>query len=231
MFGKPSILKEYAGLARQLEEGERRPPQHERPRSVTDKGFASFATSGVQAVFEAFEYFGTLMNRQVSDPWTIEETSDTLVKDIRSDSPELGRTYRVYYNGVRMGRLQVTEGVTADGLGKDIEWHREHRSAYVILELDNLRFVPYDDVLSMVSTVELLVGVFDDNDLARARAKSSAAAALTGYLWEVMRAGDEYVPPFEHRVDGPYDLLKITTDHWKERGIDPFERWDGDRSL
>lgn len=230
MFGRRRIFKEYAGLIKQLQQGKRRPAQHVRPHRVTDQGFESFATAGVQAVFEGFEYFGTLMNQHVADPWTIEETGDTLVKDFLSDSPELGRTYVVFYNGVKMGRLQVTEGSNMDGgLREDISWHREHRAAYAILELDQLRFVAYDDVVSLVSAVELFVGPFEDNDVSRARAHTHAAAALTGYLWEVMRAGEEYVPSFEHRVNGPYDLLKLTTDHWKEGGVDPFERWNGDR--
>lgn len=230
MFGKPHIIKEYAGLIKQLEQGERRPAQHVRPHRVTDSGFESFATAGVQAVFEGFEYFGSLMNQHIADPWTVEETPDTLVKDLLSDSPELGRTYLVYYNGVTLGRLQVTEGSNMNGgLREDISWHRENRAAYATLELDELRFVAYDDVLSLVSAVELLVGPFQDNDIARPRARSIAAAALTGYLWEVIRSGDEYVPSFDHRVNGPYDLLKLTTDHWKEGGVDPFERWNGDR--
>ncbi|WDR05563.1 hypothetical protein PSQ90_14995 [Devosia rhodophyticola] len=229
MFGKPSITMN-SRLIKQLEEGERRPAQHERPRSVTDKGFNSFATPGIQAVFEGFDFFGALMNQHIAKPWTIEETGDTLVKDWSSDSPELGRTYQVFYNGVTLGRLQVTEGAnTAGGFREKIEWHRENRAAHALLELNQLRYVPYEDVLSLVSTIELLVGPFENNDIARPRARANAAAALTGYLWEVQRADDQYAPDFEHRVDGPYDLLKLTTDHWKEGGIDPFERWNGDR--
>jgi len=230
MFGKPSQTKELAGLIKKLEQGERRPAQHVRPETVTDKGFHSFATAGVQAVFGGFEYFGALLNQHVAEAWTIEETDDTRVKDIRSDSPELGRTYQVFYNGVKLGRLQVTEGSNMSGAFKvEIEWRRENRAAHATLDLDYLRFIAYDDVLSLISAIELFVGPFENNDIARPRAKANAAAALTGYLWEVQRADEQYVPSFEHRVEGPYDLLKLTTDHWKEGGVDPFERWNGDR--
>ena len=231
MFGKPRIAKEYAGIIRRLEKGERRPAQHVRPRTVTDKGFESFATPGVVAVFDGFEYFGALLNQHVSDPWTIEETGDTLVKDLRSDSPDLGRTYQVYFKGCRLGRLQVTEGFNAGGFREGVEWHRDNRAALVLVDIDYLRFVPYDDALSLVSAIEFFAGRFDENEAARHRAKLNAAAALTRYLWEVLRAGDDYVPQFDHRVEGPYDLLQQTTAHWKSEGVDPFERWNGDRPL
>lgn len=228
MFGKPSIVKEYAALIEQLEYGERRAAQHVRPQALDDR-FKSFVTGGAQAIFEGFDYFAAILNRHIADPWTIEETDDTHVKDILSDSPSLGRTYRIFYNGVKTGRLQVTDGTSVGGLGEGIGWYREHGSAYAILELDNLRFISYRDALSIVSAVELFVGPFENNDIAQPRARSNAAEALSGHLWEIMRAGDEYIPQFDHRVTGPYELLKHTTDHWKEGNIDPFERWNGDR--
>lgn len=229
MFWKPSIVKEYAGLIKKLEEGKRRPAQHDRPQAL-DGQFKGFHTAGAQATFEGFEYFAAALNRHVAEPWTIEETADTHIKDIMSDSPSLGRTYQVFYNGVRLGRLQVGDGLSAEGILEEIEWHRQNPSAYVILDLDYLRFIPYDHAVSLVSAIELYAGPFENNDISGPRARSKAVEALTGHLWEVARASDEYVPSFDHRVTGPYDLLRHTTAHWKAGGVDPFERWNGDRS-
>lgn len=230
MFGKPRVSKEYASVIEKLESGERRRPEHRRPRSVTDSGFDSFATTGVIAVFEGFEYFGALLNRQVSDPWTVEETAETLVMDYRGDSPELGRTYVLFFNGVRVGRVQVTEGFNeAGGFRETLEWHRVNRAARVLIDIDYLRFIPFDDALSIISAIELFLGNFEDGNAARLLAKLKASAALTAYLWEVVRADDGHVPRFDHRVEGPYDLLKQTTERWKAEGIDPFVRWNGDR--
>ena len=232
MFGKPRASKEYANVIAKLENGKRRVPQHVRPGSLSDAGFPSFITNGVQATFEGFEFFGALMNRQVTDPWTVEETGEPLIADYLSDGPELGRKYRVYFNGFPVGQLQVGGGLHEDGgFSASIDWHRENRAARVLVRLDYLRFIPFDDALSFVSTVQLLVGRFQDRDTAYLLAKLNASAALTGYLWEVQRADDEYVPSFNHRVEGPYDLLRQTTDHWVAQGIDPFERWAGDRPL
>lgn len=228
MFRKPSIVKEYAGLIKQLENGERRPAQHDRPHALDDR-FKPFLTGGAQAIFDGFDYFAAVLNQHVSEPWTVEETSDTHIRDFMSDSPSLGRTYRIFYNGVKTGRLQVSDGTSVGGIGEGVEWHRQYGSAYVILELDNLRFIPYDHALSLVSAVELFTGPFENNDIARPRARSNAAEALSGHLWEIMRAGDEYIPQFDHRVTGPYELLKHATDHWKKGNVDPFERWNGDR--
>lgn len=230
MFGKPSLFTEYAGVIRQLEQGERRPAQHERPGAVTDGGFETLATAAVRAMFDGFEYFAALLNQNITEPWTVEETGDTLVSDPGSDSPDLGRTYRVYYNAVRLGRIQVTNGFHPEGLWQSVEWHRENRAARVLVDLDYLRFVPYNDAISLISMVELFVGHFDDSAAAHLRAKAEATTALTGYLWEVQRAED-YVPSFDHTTEGPYDHLHRITRGWKERGFDPFERWNGDRPL
>lgn len=232
MFGKPRASKEYANVIAKLENGERRAPKHVRPRSLTDAGYPSFINNRVQAVFEGFEFFGPLMNRQVSDPWTIEETGEVLITDDLSDGPELGRKYAVYFNGFPVGRMQVGDGLHEDGgFSETIEWHRDNRAGRVLVRLDYLRFIPFDDALSFVSTVELLVGSFQDRHTAYLLAKLNASAALAGYLWEVQRADDEYLPSFDHRVEGPYDLLQQTTDRWRSQGINPFDRGDRDRPL
>lgn len=229
MFGKPSIFKEHAGLIKALENGQRKPAEHVRPNAITDSGFTSFATADARAVFDGFEYFGALMNQHVADPWTVEEQADTLIKTFQLDDPALGRTYRIFYNSVPMGKIQVTAGVHPEGLLKDdINWHRENRAAIAFVELDNLRFVPYQHALSLVSAVYLFIGQFEDGERSRTRSRSEAAALLTGYLWEAIRY-DDLIAEFHERIDGPYDLLRITTDHWKDGGVDPFERWNGDR--
>jgi hypothetical protein len=224
MFGKPSLSNEYARIIRQLEEGERHVPQHNRPKSIHDSGFESFVTPAHEVLFEDFNWFGALMNRQTADPWAVEETPDTLLKDL--DDPDLGRTYNVYYNAVMMGRLQIGIGDLHSLLHPQEFIHK--RSARAFLQLNWLRFVPYDDAHQFVSALGLLLGRFEEHEAAYARAAAAATAALMGYLWESVRVEDA-VMDFEYRTEGPYDLLLQTTDHWKANGIDPFESWNGDR--
>lgn len=228
MFGKPTIFKEHAGLIRELETGARRPAEHVRPTAVTDSGFESFATPDAQAIFSGFEYFAALLNQHVADPWTVEEQGKTLLNTMQIEGPALGRTYVVFYNGVNLGKIQVTAGFHVGGFREGVEWHLENRAAIVFVELDYLRFVPFNHALSLISSIEFFVGPFQDGDTSRTRARLEASASLTGYLWEAVRY-DDLVAEFYHRIEGPYDLLKQTTDHWKAEGVDPFERWGGDR--
>jgi len=93
-----------------------------------------------------------------------------------------------------------------------------------------MRFLPYRDALSFISGIALLMGDWVDYDTSHAAAASSATTAMTEYLWETMRSEHEYVPDFDWRVKGPFKVLRMTTDHWKEGGIDPFVQWNGDRS-
>ena len=127
-----------------------------------------------------------------------------------------------------MGTMQVTVG------GHEWIFRPEtfavNPRAEVEVELNYLRFVPYTDAHSLISTVALLIGQSgDDSEAARSKAAGVATAALTGHLWEsVRRAGIDM--SFEFRTEGPYDLLRETVDHWKSGGIDPFEKWGGDRT-
>ena len=45
--------------------------------------------------------------------------------------------------------------------------------------------------------------------------------------WEVMRAGDEYVPDFDFSAEGPYAVFREMAAHWKQSGFDPFTRKSG----
>ena len=89
-------------------------------------------------------------------------------------------------------------------------------------------WIPYDEAHSLVSAIERLVGPFKDQKADSTRASNAATAALVAYLWESVRVED-VVMSFDHRVDGPYDLVRQYTEHWKKEDIDPFERWGGDR--
>ncbi|MEO5326185.1 hypothetical protein PV773_22985 [Mesorhizobium sp. CC13] len=221
------IQKDYSGIKALIEEGKRHRPQHQQPKSLVEGGAVkSFITAAHEVLFEDFRWFGATLNQHIAEPWAVEELNDTDVRGI--EGPEVGRRYQVYYNACRMGTMQVTTG--------GHEWifrpetFAENRQARVEVDLNYLRFVPYTDTHSLISTVALFIGKFgDDGDVARAKASAVATAALTGHLWESVRNPDIDMS-FEFRTEGPYELLSDTTDHWKANGIDPFEKWDGDRS-
>ena len=225
MFGKPTLRQEYANIIRQIEDGERLPPDHQPPKSIRDSGFETFITPAHQVFFEHFKWFGVMMNHKTSDPWCIEELPDTLVRDYQSDSPEIGRRYRVFYNACNMGTLQV---LPAGDVLKDIEDWKNAPEAHAILQLNYLQFVPWDEAAALVRAVEVLMGRFEDYDAAWARASAAATAALSAHLWEVVRVPD-IAMDFYHSTHGPYDTVRETNARWESSGLDPMEKWSGDR--
>jgi len=108
LFGKPTMEQQWSKVVKLMTEGDRHRPQHYRPKSVRDSGFNSLIMETHEVMFDHFDWFGPALNQQVSEPWSVEEIADTLVRDMRSDSPEFGRRYRVWYNAAEMGTVQVT---------------------------------------------------------------------------------------------------------------------------
>jgi hypothetical protein len=225
MFRKSNLSEEYAAIIAKIEEGDRHIPQHEQPRTISDSGFAMFVTPGHEVLFEDFEWFGAVMNHNLADPWAVEETPDTLLT-VLEDTPDVGRTYRVFYNVALLGKLQIcVHGIS--GISSRDDFLRD-RGELAVLNLRYLRFVPYHDVHQLLTTLYVLIGPFVEREAAYARASQAATALLTGHLWECVRMPD-IVPDFEACAAGPYDLLRKTTDHWKKNRVDPFAKWDGDR--
>lgn len=229
MFGTGfNPRKEYAGIIKQIESGERMPPSHDIPRSIREpgEGFESFRSPAHDIFFEDFRWLQTMMNHNTAEPWCIEEMSDTLIRDLASDRPELGRRYRVYYNSCTMGTLQVHPG----GFGLlDPERFKRERKAWAIVDLEYLRFIPWDHAIGFVRTVHFQLGAFPDYDTAWAKASAAATEALTGYLWEAMRI-DDLVMDFNHSFEGPYEVVQQTTEHWaNDPKFDPLRQWNGDR--
>lgn len=168
-----------------------------------------------------------MMNISSADPWMVEETPKTLVSNIQTTDPELGRTYKVFYNGVEMGDLQITDGHGSFEI--DEQKRLEAKTARAYLHLQNVRFLPYEHVHGFLSLIEVHLGSWEGGyDPSWARARLAATQVLTGYLWEVM-ACEDAVPWLLHQVDGPYWMVQHETEHWKKSGFDPLVEWKGDR--
>ena len=235
MFGKRSISKDHEGVLKEIEGGERRKPEHDRPLSLAETGFKSFITPAHEVLFSDFDWFGPTLNWHVRGPWCVEEMRDTLLRD--GDSPDLGRRYKIYYHRLPMGTLEIGLGIESFSLDTSAERFRSNRSARAALELNYLRFVPYQHAHNLLSQIEWLFGRVETPieaesvQSARIEAGSRATAALTAYLWEAFRNQDGFVPLFEHATEGPYVLFRNTVDHWKSGGLNAFtleERRDED---
>ncbi|UXT53269.1 hypothetical protein FY136_28830 (plasmid) [Agrobacterium tumefaciens] len=219
------VHKDYSGIITQLE-GERHVPRHRQPESLAAGGaIANWIRPEHQRLFDDFRWFGALLNRHLPDPWAIEELPKT---DARGyDAPDIGRMYEVWYNACKVGRFQVTLGA---GMLLSSDKSQDERSACLELDLNYLRFIPYQDARGLLYEMAFLVGSFDKTnpDASRSKAQALATDALAGHLWEAVRS-PELDPLFDFRVEGSYDLVRQQTDHWEKNGIDPMVRWGGDR--
>jgi hypothetical protein len=88
-----------------------------------------------------------------------------------------------------MGMLEIGLGFDSFLNSSNAENFRKNPSARASLTLKFLRFVPYERTHNLLSDLELLLGPLDDSsrkdmEKARTRARSLAAASLTGYLWK-----------------------------------------------
>ena len=232
-------------IRKEIYDGERREPRHDRPSSLNPHGWKTFVSPPLEILYAEFDWFGAVLDQQVGGGWAIEETSNTIIRG--PDAPQLGRTYMVYYHSIKMGDLEVGLG----GYSPTAEAYVKNSHAIANLRLFNLRLVPYVQAHHLVSQLELLLGPFEktsfavdwaqvfpayfdtclgyepDIAAARARARDAATSALTSYLWEAYRHADDYGPVFEYTTGGPYTLLRDTVEHWKKNGIDPYEKWYG----
>ena len=164
---------------------------------------------------------------EVKGGWAIEEMSDTVFR--YSEGTEQGRKYKVYYHSIEMGVLGITLGGLFAGWDT-AEDFRKNRMAQADLELEYMRFVPYEDAHELIfnraparsirsirrrrssardwarffsSYSQIAFDIEPYTAAAHARAHNAATAALTSYLWEAFRHSEDFVPNFEYRTGGP----------------------------
>lgn len=217
MFGKKTLQQEYAKLVAGIIDGKRREPKHNSPNETWKPGTIDPVD---QAAFDDFKLFGATIDWETSDPWSLEETSDTGRSAWYLDSPDYGRRWIVFYNAVKIGWLEISPHPTH--LFGTVEEFRADPNAQVDMRLNWMRFIPYYDAFGLLYAVALnMQGVELGYDAARERAKTSAESALTGHLWEVMRAAEEYVPDLEYSVKGSYGVFRGSVAHWQTTGFSP----------
>ncbi|TAU55735.1 hypothetical protein ELI43_24360 [Rhizobium leguminosarum] len=220
------VRKDYNGILQELK-GERHIPKHQQPESLAAAGaIKGWTKEPHEILFDDFRWWAPVLNQNVSDPWSIEEINDIELRGY--DGPAYGRKFHVWYNACEVGRMQVAVG------GFRIlkpEAFADDRCARVDLELSYLRFIPFDDATSLISTLALFIKPFDfDNtELSHEKARAAASDVLAGYLWDAVRLPD-VERDFDYKLEGPYSLLRHTVEHWKKSGIDPMVKWQGDRS-
>lgn len=227
MFGKKSLHEEYAKAIAEIDEGQRREPKHDVPTAAKSKWGTVDPVD--QFAFEEFAWLGATLDRATDDAWSFEETSDTARRAWYLESPEYGRRWIVYYNNLKLGWIEVS--ADPEKLFGTIDDYRSAPRARVDMELSLMRFVPMEAAFGILYQASFCMQPTDGGyDAVRERARLEAESAMTRYMWEVMRAGEEYVPTLEFSAQGSYAVFRETVAHWKETGFSPFERRERRRS-
>lgn len=222
MFGSKSIHDQYEKVISEIQDGKRRDPKHEIAGGLRGKWDRSSAADPVdQYAFDELAWFGAALDHGTGDAWSLEETADTMRRAWYLDSPSYGRRWIIYYNALKLGWIEVS-ATPLKVLGT-VDEFRADPMAQLDISLGFMRFVPHDVAFGLLYQASFLMqSVADGYDAARERARSAAESAMVRHIWEVMRAGDQYVPDFDFSAEGPYDVFREMTAHWKQSGFDPL---------
>jgi hypothetical protein len=123
------------------------------PKRVNADALPNYASDSDKQFFRDFADFGDVVNwwladKYVDSPWRLQELTDTHLSLSGGDYPSFGRAFAVFYNQVRLGRLEVS----ADGdyclLGPKVRTE---------IELHNVRLLSFDTVRGFLFHIALHV--------------------------------------------------------------------------
>lgn len=220
MFGRKSLHDQHAKAIAEIDYGRRRAPLHDIPVAPKKRGPIDPVD---HFAFDAFAWLGVTLDFMTAAAWSFEETSDTMRRAPYLDSPAYGRRWVVYYNALRLGWLEVS--ASPERLFCSVDDFRTSPQAQIDMELLLMQFVPVDDASNILYQAAHLMQAGDGGDqFARGRAQQAAESAMTRYLWDVMRAGERFVPILSFSVKGPYEVYRQTLMRWEAAGFDPQQR-------
>ena len=154
-------------------------PKHDKPifeplRNTFDEWEAKF--------FYDFDDFADVMNwylaeEYIRSPWRLQELPDTDVGTAES-GPIPGRAYAVFYNQIKLGKLEI-HGRAFYG--------REDKTIFAQLTLDWVRLLSYDDVLAFLNGLAGHVVDLNRQSGEYAAATNAINAAMLKALWDSHR--------------------------------------------
>lgn len=220
MFGRKTIRDEYAQAVAEIRGGSRRMPRHDVPAHLRGKHAIRAADPIEEHAFREFAWLGAALDHGTGEAWSFEETSDTMRRAHYLESPEYGRRWTVYYNALKVGWMEVSPQPIK--LLGSIQEYVADPNACLDMELSFLRFMPHREVATLLANAALLMESEEGGyPAARGRASVKALEAMTEHLWDVMSAGDEYLPDLFFSVEGSYQVYRERVAHWRSSGFDP----------
>lgn len=166
-------------------------PAHAMPVSLEANGIASLVTDDDRAFFDDFREFGRIFNRLwlKEGPWRLQERDDAHLMLSDYDGPEHGRTYDVFYNQVRLGRLELSASFDlADGLAA----YSLRRVIRLQLSVHTPLALPYSSITEFLNLLASFAASRDAADLAQQY--RIALDALQAILWDAVQSGSYGMP-------------------------------------
>jgi hypothetical protein len=151
------------------------------PTRVKQNPLPNYASETAKRFCRDFSDFGAVANWWLSDEhvgssWRLQELPDTDLELSGGDGPSFGRSFAVFYNQVRFGRLEVTytHGYSAS-----------EPKVRTNIELDNVRLLSFGQVRDFLLNVALHVCNTDEN-AEYVRAQQEIEQAMTRAVWNTL---------------------------------------------
>ncbi len=192
MFGS-KIQRDYKDIIHGIKNGQRREPRHD-PASGIEQDGTTMMRPEHRIVWDDFRQFGETLNVAMHHgPWSFEETNKV---EFGFDGPDYGRHYRIWYNQLPAGSLQIGVAhllMATEGHGANGE-----------IDLDFPQLAPEGEVRDMLRALSFMFMKNDDGPTMRAKADLEVLQIMSRHLWEVQREPD-YVHSLHWRFEGPYE--------------------------
>ena len=138
--------------------------------------------------FEDFAWFGEVVNSWLSDEhvgassWRLQELPETQLKlNHWQVGPQYGRSYQIWFNQVRLGRLEVSAGYP---------YSTETQNMYAFIELENVRLLPFGTVEHFLGAISDHVN--DENENARLKSQRLITDVMLQVLWRIQEIDTQH---------------------------------------
>ncbi len=159
-------------------------PNHDPPKSAGG-AYSSLAGDDDKRFFADFAAFADVVNwwfadKHVDSCWRLQELSDghLLLSVDASFGPTLGRSYDVFHNQVRVGRLEISPGG---------DYGAETPAIFTEIELHSIRLLSFDSVAGFLRDIAMHVTDRKAKTDVDFDVNHAIVSALTKALWETQR--------------------------------------------
>jgi len=156
-------------------------PQHNPPKAAGG-GLTYGVTDEYRRFFADFAEFADVVNwwfaeEYVGGRWRLQELPDGDVSlNVSFDhGPIYGRCYAVFYNQVKLGRLEIRPGHPYDPATPEV---------ITEIEIDSVRLLPYRTIVGFLSTIASYVCDRNPKDKSHTDPNQAIVGALTEALWD-----------------------------------------------